>query len=208
MLGAIYVHGVGSISTFLHTPSATSSDETFMHTTRSTNRCCRLVNHLSGLILSHAIFTAQVSLLIKSNDMNSMEINRLNQKTASGPSTYKARESIELQSSDKSGHLDTIEEEPPVSSHGDLSGLYLGILNIFTTLPQFIGTFISWIVFSILEPGKSPELAKDAHPDEHHSTDGPNAIAVCLFIGALAAVVAAYKTEKYARMLRADNHQS
>jgi solute carrier family 45 protein 1/2/4 len=83
---------------------------------------------------------------------------------------------------------------------GDLSGVYLGILNVYTTLPQFIGTFISWIVFSILEPGKSPELAKDAHPDEHHSTDGPNAIAVCLFIGALAAVVAAYRTERYRRL--------
>lgn len=137
-----------------------------------------------------------------------MEINRLNQNTPSGPSTHKARDSIEINSSEKAGHLKTIEEEPPVSSHVDLSGLYLGILNIFTTLPQFIGTFISWIVFSILEPGTSPELAKEAHPDEHHSTDGPNAIAVCLFIGALAAVLAAYKTEKYARMLRADSHQS
>ncbi|TID19440.1 sucrose transport protein [Venturia nashicola] len=137
-----------------------------------------------------------------------MEINRLNQKTFSGTSIHKARESVELRSHEKTGHLDTIEEEPPESSHGDLSGLYLGILNIFTTLPQFIGTFISWIVFSLLEPGKSPELAKEAHPDEHHSTDGPNAIAVCLFIGALAAIIAAYKTEKYARMLRADNRQS
>ena len=138
-----------------------------------------------------------------------MEINRLNQKTSSGQSSqHKARESIELNSTEKTGFLETIEEEPSTSSHGDLSGLYLGILNIFTTLPQFIGTFISWIVFSILEPGKSPELAKEAHPDEHHSTDGPNAIAVCLFIGALAAVVASYKTERYARMLRADNHQA
>ncbi|QDS70504.1 hypothetical protein FKW77_010180 [Venturia effusa] len=137
-----------------------------------------------------------------------MEINRLNQHTSSGPSIQKARESIELRSIERPGHLDTIEEEPPVSSHGDLSGLYLGILNIFTTLPQFVGTFISWVVFSILEPGKSPELAKEAHPDEHHSTDGPNAIAVCLSIGALAAIVAAYRTEKYARMLRADSHQS
>lgn len=137
-----------------------------------------------------------------------MEINRLNHKPTTRASTHKSHESIELDSTERAGHLETIEEEPPVSSHGDLSGLYLGILNIFTTLPQFIGTFISWIVFSILEPGKSPELAKEAHPDEHHSTDGPNAIAVCLFIGALAAVLAAYKTEKYARLIRADNHQA
>jgi solute carrier family 45, member 1/2/4 len=67
------------------------------------------------------------------------------------------------------------------SSTGELSGIYFGILNIYTTLPQFVGTAISWVVFSILEPGKSPELAKDEHPDEHHGTDGMNAISVCLF---------------------------
>lgn len=208
MLGTIYIHGVGSISLFLRDPSAASSDGIFMHTTRYINRCCRLVNHLSGLILPYTIVAAHVFLPIKANDMNSMEINKLNQKIPPSLSTHKARESIELKSNERIGHLDTIEEEPLISSHGDLSGLYLGILNIFTTLPQFIGTFISWIVFSILEPGKSPELAKEAHPDEHHSTDGPNAIAVCLFIGAWAAVLAAYKTERYARMLEADNHQS
>ncbi|CRK31108.1 hypothetical protein BN1708_015901 [Verticillium longisporum] len=49
-------------------------------------------------------------------------------------------------------------------------------------------------VFTILEPGKSPELAKGADPAEHHDTDGPNAIAVCLFIGAISAVGAAYAT--------------
>jgi solute carrier family 45 protein 1/2/4 len=83
-----------------------------------------------------------------------------------------------------------------VASTGELSGLYFGILNIYTTLPQFVATFISLLVFSILEPGKSPELAHDAHPSEHHGTDGPNAIAVCLFIGALCAVGAAYATKK------------
>jgi solute carrier family 45 protein 1/2/4 len=83
-----------------------------------------------------------------------------------------------------------------VASTGELSGLYFGILNIYTTLPQFVGTFISMLVFSILEPGKSPELAHDAHPSEHHGTDGPNAIAVCLFIGALSTIGAAYATKK------------
>lgn len=82
------------------------------------------------------------------------------------------------------------------ASTGELSGLYFGILNIYTTLPQFVATFISTIVFSILEPGKSPELAHDAHPSEHHGTDGPNAIAVCLLIGAFSTVGAAYATKK------------
>lgn len=79
---------------------------------------------------------------------------------------------------------------------GELSGIYFGILNIYSTIPQFIGTFISAAVFHVLEPGKSPELATDAHPSEHHSTEGPNAIAVCLFIGAWAAVAAAVATRK------------
>lgn len=87
-------------------------------------------------------------------------------------------------------------ESVGTSSTGELSGIYLGILNIYTTLPQFVGTAISWVVFSILEPGKSPELAQDAHPDEHHSTDGLSGIGVCLFIGALCSVVAARATRR------------
>lgn len=86
------------------------------------------------------------------------------------------------------------------ASTGELSGIYFGILNIYTTLPQFVGTFISMIVFAILEPGKSPELAKDSHPDEHHGTDGPNAIAVCLFIGALSNLGAAFATSKLRKL--------
>ncbi len=86
-------------------------------------------------------------------------------------------------------------DDTPTST-GELSGLYFGILNIYTTIPQFIGTFISMVVFSILEPGKSPELAHDVDPSEHHGTDGPNAIAVCLFIGAISTVGAAFATKK------------
>ena len=83
-----------------------------------------------------------------------------------------------------------------MSTTGELSGIYFGILNIFTTLPQFVATFISTIVFAILEPGKSPELAQHAHPDEHADASGPNAIAVCLFIGAMSTFYAAYATRK------------
>ena len=83
------------------------------------------------------------------------------------------------------------------SSTGETAGIYLGILNLFTTLPQFVGTFISMIVFSILEPGKSPELHEDlGEEDVAKAADGPNAIAVCLFIGAISAVGAAYATTR------------
>lgn len=108
-----------------------------------------------------------------------------------------AEAAIEL----RHAHADAIHVEhgPGADDHGttgELSGIYFGILNIYQTIPQFIGTFISTVVFAVLEPGKSPELATDAHPSEHHSTDGPNAIAVCLFIGAGAAAVAAVVTRR------------
>ncbi|KAK3330224.1 major facilitator superfamily domain-containing protein [Apodospora peruviana] len=83
-----------------------------------------------------------------------------------------------------------------VGSTGELSGVYFGILNIYTTIPQFISTFMCTLVFAALEPGKSPELATDAHPSEHHSTDGTNAIAVCMVIGAISSVVATFATRK------------
>ncbi|KAI8718777.1 hypothetical protein NCS52_00657700 [Fusarium sp. LHS14.1] len=85
-------------------------------------------------------------------------------------------------------------DSPPTASTGELSGIYFGILNIYTTLPQFVGTFISTIVFAILEPGKSPELAGDSK--EPSDPTGPNAIAVCLFIGAMSSLVAAHVTRK------------
>ena len=60
------------------------------------------------------------------------------------------------------------------------------------------------IVFSILEPGKSPELHKPhegssveeaaLEEERKRKAEGPNAIAVCLFIGALSALGAAYAT--------------
>jgi solute carrier family 45 protein 1/2/4 len=131
-----------------------------------------------------------------------MELNKLNNAASNpGQAGHKRRGSQELDEQEKFDLIEGAEAQSHASS-GDLSGVYLGILNLYTTLPQFIGTFISWVVFSILEPGKSPELAKEAHPDEHHSTDGPNAIAVCLFIGALSAVVAAYATENFKRALQ------
>ncbi len=77
-------------------------------------------------------------------------------------------------------------------STGELSGVYFGILNIYVTIPQFLSTLMSGAVFALLEPGKSPELAKEAHPDDQSDvSSGPNAIAVCMFLGALSSLVAA-----------------
>ena len=97
-----------------------------------------------------------------------------------------------------------MEDSGSEASTGETAGIYLGILNLFTTLPQFVGTFISMIVFSVLEPGKSPELHKDpeleggdgGEASEKQAKEGVNAIAVCLFIGALSAIGAAYATAR------------
>ncbi|KAL1968290.1 hypothetical protein VTN77DRAFT_2125 [Rasamsonia byssochlamydoides] len=89
------------------------------------------------------------------------------------------------------------------SSTGELAGIYLGVLNVYTTLPQFVGTFISWVVFSILEPatpkpgdGDKPKASEGSRWINLDS-EGPNAIAVCLFIGALSALVAAEATRRF-----------
>jgi solute carrier family 45 protein 1/2/4 len=147
-----------------------------------------------------------------------IEVNKLSSGAQSLPSYRRlsvshARPSndFEMMRPESSGlHLDDglehhphrLQEEEPVASTGELSGIYFGILNIYTTLPQFVGTFISMIVFSVLEPGKSPELAEDAKPEETHATDGVNAIAVCLFIGALSTLGAAYATWKLKMMMK------
>ncbi|KAI4140656.1 MAG: hypothetical protein L6R39_005699 [Caloplaca ligustica] len=101
------------------------------------------------------------------------------------------------------------DDEETSDSTGETAGIYIGILNLFSTLPQFVGTFISMIVFEILEPGKHPELHKGENVEGEGGqdvvkkvTEGPNAIAVCLFIGAVSAVGAAYATGRMKRMYR------
>lgn len=123
-----------------------------------------------------------------------MEVNKLTSDDATYRRLSNAADGIELRnavanSADAIHIVEHGQDDDTIGtgSTGELSGIYFGILNIYQTIPQFIGSFISTVVFSILEPGKSPELATDAHPSEHHSTDGPNAISVCLFIGAIAA---------------------
>ena len=73
---------------------------------------------------------------------------------------------------------------------------------MYTTLPQFVGTFVSWVVFSLLEPSKNESQDDDDRPEHHKflKLDGVNSIAVCLFIGAVCAVVAAEATRRLHRM--------
>ncbi|OQE24129.1 hypothetical protein PENFLA_c010G06068 [Penicillium flavigenum] len=93
---------------------------------------------------------------------------------------------------------DTDEEEHAsnIPSTGELAGIYLGVLNVYTTLPQFVGTFISWIVFSILEPGEEPTNSNSDTQWMNLDKDRYNAISICLFIGAISALVAAEATRR------------
>jgi solute carrier family 45, member 1/2/4 len=89
------------------------------------------------------------------------------------------------------------------SSTGELAGVYLGVLNVYTTLPQFVGTFISWVVFSFLEPNASDHDA-ETDPDHHRwlsiKKSAPNAIAICMFIGALCALASVEASRRLKRM--------
>lgn len=135
-----------------------------------------------------------------------VEVNRL---SGGGENTtsYRPLDSVEM--SEMNGHPeslhlehgpDELEGAPKRSSTGELSGIYFGILNIYTTIPQFIGTFISTIVFAIFAPGTHPELhGGGGDNDKSQATptaDGPNAISICLFIGAMSATVAIFATRK------------
>ncbi|KAF1947112.1 sucrose transport protein-like protein [Clathrospora elynae] len=127
-----------------------------------------------------------------------VEVARLN-TSSSSTHTHPKRSSIDLDAAPMAPHLHQGLEEANTSSGGGASsGQYLGIMNLYTTLPQFVGTGISWIVFTLFEPGKS-ELSEGT-PGERQGTDGPNGIAVCLFIGAVSACFAVVATRRLGRI--------
>lgn len=66
---------------------------------------------------------------------------------------------------------------------------------MFACLPQFVGSFISFVVFSILEPGKSPEFTEGN--DVEAPKVGVNAIAVCMGIGGISTFIAAHYTARF-----------
>ena len=78
----------------------------------------------------------------------------------------------------------------------DVAGEMLGIMNVFVTLPQFIMTFVSSIVFAILEPGKSKELTEG----KVEVRGGISAIAVVMVIGGMGSIAAAWLTMKLRRL--------
>lgn len=133
-----------------------------------------------------------------------IEVNRLSGGGDSSTASYRPLDSVEMsEMNDRSSSQlergpDQSDREPKAGSSGELSGIYFGILNIYTTIPQFIGTFISTIVFAIFAPGTHPDLHGRAEDGSKAipSTEGPNAISICLFIGAMSATVAIFATRK------------
>jgi len=117
-----------------------------------------------------------------------IEVNRL---AAPSSPTQKTRSSREFSTRPSHSDLEKASLSSSTSSgssSSELSGAYLGILNLYTTLPQFIGSFISCAVFAVLDPGKEIEAGHGQSTPKPGT--GPNAIAVCLFIGGVAAIMA------------------
>ncbi|RDA84457.1 hypothetical protein CP532_2139 [Ophiocordyceps camponoti-leonardi (nom. inval.)] len=126
-------------------------------------------------------------------------------RNVSGARDYDNRDDDDDNDNDDNAHLETGSVTPSApggkSSTAELSGIYLGILNVYTTMPQFVGAFIASIVFAVLEPGGSKSDGSTAAGDDdegrrRRGSSGPSAISVCLFIGACSAVVAAFATRK------------
>ncbi|RAL02916.1 putative sucrose transporter [Aspergillus ibericus CBS 121593] len=121
--------------------------------------------------------------------------------TSSGPYSDRTTDTemdvLRLNHHDPDSDSDIEDGVSNTPSTGELAGIYLGVLNVYTTLPQFIGTFISWIVFSVLEPG-STKRDGTAQESQWMNLDksAPNAISICLFIGALSAIVAVEATRR------------
>ncbi|KAK9333810.1 hypothetical protein V1520DRAFT_366453 [Lipomyces starkeyi] len=82
-------------------------------------------------------------------------------------------------------------EESEESS--EQAGIYLGLHNVSITIPQFVSTFMSFVIFSILDPGKSEELTGDG---DEQSRTGVDAIGVTLRLGGITALVSAYMAWK------------
>lgn len=100
--------------------------------------------------------------------------------------------------------------EPLRTSEGssELSGRYLGILNVYSTIPQFLGSAISMLVFGVLErhgnekrsDGVVGDTARQQRPGSGtQSGGGVNGIAVCFFIGGLSSLMAAKASRRLRR---------
>ena len=81
------------------------------------------------------------------------------------------------------------------------AGVYLGIWNIYATVPQFVASFIAMAAFSILEPGRSLEGMQEPEGTGGDSSRGKlSGTAACLVIGAVCSFVAAILSFRLRKM--------
>ncbi|SPO00925.1 related to sucrose transporter SUT1D [Cephalotrichum gorgonifer] len=129
-----------------------------------------------------------------------IEVNRLSGGSNSLPSHKSPAAATEKRSPSPSRSMLSPESasSPPESTDGELSGIYFGILNIYSTIPQFMGAVMSGTVFYLFDAEKGPGLegGEGIAVAAAAEQQGPNPISVCLFIGALCALVSAYRTRK------------
>lgn len=82
-----------------------------------------------------------------------------------------------------------------ISTTGEHSGVYLGLHNVAITVPQLLSTFISFLVFSAMEPSQLNVENSEIEDTNFSSTtknDGGFAIAVTMQLGGIAALISAY----------------
>lgn len=148
------------------------------------------------------------------------EINKSLPSTPTQPTNSRISEEYNVEMSLLSDDPLSMTEEAPslvienqqtgIDADAGMAGVYLGIHNIFATVPQFLATFVSMVVFSILEPGQSPELAASddklpSFADDTAETLGTSAksglsgTAICLAIGAVFQLVAAAQSFRMRR---------
>ncbi|MCJ1400260.1 hypothetical protein MMC11_003464 [Xylographa trunciseda] len=133
------------------------------------------------------------------------EINKL--AAAANPHATYARLSQDGSSSVQLGRASSDSEPPSTANDAatrgteGMAGIYLGIWNIFATIPQFLATFIAMITFSVLEPGRSRELGDGpgAEGPDEGARRGLSGTAVCLAVGALCSFVAATQSFRMRR---------
>ncbi len=140
------------------------------------------------------------------------EINRLNDPRTTETYSSVAQDETELnemaigsidQSHGSSNDRQLHEREDAATSVAQPAGTYLGIWNIYATIPQFLASFIALMAFAILEPGKSTEMTQDSRGDSSHESEEPtrglSGTAACLAIGGVCSFVAATLTFRLAR---------